>query len=602
MWKDSETNEDLLGYDVHAKMLKDIILDKSMLPISIGIFGNWGSGKSSLMLLLERELKLYQEATDADKKSCKGRILQIRFNSWQFENYENTKYALIDTILRAVVKDVKAHRRTGEKLKKLLGRIDWLSVISLAFSKTKDLIPYSQYIPTLDELKGLLKDEEYEEVQNACKGNRTGSLVSLFRSNFETLVKEAEYRAIVVYIDDLDRCAPERVIECLEAVKLFFQVANTAFIIGADIRIIEYAITQHYPLDKDKPKDAAYSPFSDYLEKLIQLPYKLPKLSRKEQETYILMLLAQQHLPNDYKKILEDYQNFRQKNRHEKYSFTQLKSLCTSATEAMENLVEIIPLMLEFLNGNPRQLKRFLNTLDVRMRLANAAGIGIYPNVLAKLMTLEYNPNTRNQFEDLYDKQMMTGYVEGIEDIESIAINEKQIDENGDWGKWASDSLIKWLACPPSLSNVMLRDYFWISRESLNEITPLENLISARVRNAFIRLRDTQAVSILKNKIPEECKNFDSEEKANFISLLNQALRNNPSDASCWRILNNDVSNQLITPSLDQIKRLLMGVKTTAITPVAKSFFVRMCSDPDVKEYLKEPTFDKKLINAIESR
>lgn len=52
MWSDNETKQDLLGYQVHADLLKKIILNDAMLPISIGVFGNWGSGKSSLMLLL----------------------------------------------------------------------------------------------------------------------------------------------------------------------------------------------------------------------------------------------------------------------------------------------------------------------------------------------------------------------------------------------------------------------------------------------------------------------------------------------------------------------------------------------------------------------
>ena len=56
MWSDNETGEDLLGYQVHASLLKDVILDKEMLPTSIGIFGNWGAGKSSLMLLLQKEI------------------------------------------------------------------------------------------------------------------------------------------------------------------------------------------------------------------------------------------------------------------------------------------------------------------------------------------------------------------------------------------------------------------------------------------------------------------------------------------------------------------------------------------------------------------
>lgn len=53
MWADNETNEDLLGYQVHADLLKEVVLDSTMLPITIGIFGDWGSGKSSLMLLMK---------------------------------------------------------------------------------------------------------------------------------------------------------------------------------------------------------------------------------------------------------------------------------------------------------------------------------------------------------------------------------------------------------------------------------------------------------------------------------------------------------------------------------------------------------------------
>ena len=56
MWSDNETTQDLLGYQVHADLLKKIILNDDMLPISIGVFGNWGSGKSSLMLLLQKSL------------------------------------------------------------------------------------------------------------------------------------------------------------------------------------------------------------------------------------------------------------------------------------------------------------------------------------------------------------------------------------------------------------------------------------------------------------------------------------------------------------------------------------------------------------------
>lgn len=90
MWSDNETTQDLLGYQVHADLLKKIILNDTMLPISIGVFGNWGSGKSSLMLLLEKSI-VQCEMPDADN----SRVIQIYFNSWQFESYDSTKLTMI---------------------------------------------------------------------------------------------------------------------------------------------------------------------------------------------------------------------------------------------------------------------------------------------------------------------------------------------------------------------------------------------------------------------------------------------------------------------------------------------------------------------------
>jgi predicted KAP-like P-loop ATPase len=90
MWADNETKDDLLGYQVHADLLRDVVLDPKMLPISIGVFGDWGSGKSSLMLLMQESIEKWKTKTEEEnkKKSAEQKkntkILQIMFNSWQF--------------------------------------------------------------------------------------------------------------------------------------------------------------------------------------------------------------------------------------------------------------------------------------------------------------------------------------------------------------------------------------------------------------------------------------------------------------------------------------------------------------------------------------
>ena len=57
MWSDIETSEDLLGYSVHASLLKEIVSDEKNLPLTIGLYGDWGSGKSSILKILEEQLK-----------------------------------------------------------------------------------------------------------------------------------------------------------------------------------------------------------------------------------------------------------------------------------------------------------------------------------------------------------------------------------------------------------------------------------------------------------------------------------------------------------------------------------------------------------------
>ena len=49
MWPDNETSTDLIGFKVHADLIREVVTDLSMLPVTIGIFGDWGGGKTSIM-------------------------------------------------------------------------------------------------------------------------------------------------------------------------------------------------------------------------------------------------------------------------------------------------------------------------------------------------------------------------------------------------------------------------------------------------------------------------------------------------------------------------------------------------------------------------
>lgn len=588
MWSDNETEEDLLGYQVHADLLKKIILNDAMLPISIGVFGNWGSGKSSLMLLLRQSLKEWEESQH------KEIILQVYFNSWQFESYDSTKLTMIESILEALDKDIKKRKDVFERADDFFERINFLKTGVFILKKAyENLTPdwLKKWLPTKNDLDKITGKDKYNNLlEDVTKGN-TSKFIATFRDLFEELVDDMGYKAVIVYVDDLDRCDPKRIIGCLEAVKLFVNVKKTAFIIGADERIIEYAISQHYPIQMKK--EDISSPFSDYLEKLIQLPYKLPRLSDNEQETYITLLLCKNHLTDVYfNEVHQKYLEFRKTDKHSKYNIDDIKSNVPQDKRidfhAVEFRLPTVPLIKRFLNGNPRQLKRFLNTLYVRQELAEVAGfIDIRPEVLTKLMVLEYNTLYNSRFEELYKLQNANRGVLPLDDVEQEAKTENGI-QNPQWkDNWSSDYLRQWLSSDPSLKDINLQNYFWIARDALKNEKPIASLVTNKVMLLFRELWILQASGTMKQKLPEIVNACDDSEKDMIVRLINDNLKRNPKSENCWRILNYDENNLLLSDKIDRLKLLFNNIRTEEIDPKAAIFFVRMSSlNDEIHHYI----------------
>lgn len=613
MWSDNETTQDLLGYQVHADLLKKIILNDAMLPISIGVFGNWGSGKSSLMLLLQQSLQEWEEfQQDKHKESQQNEhhnpiILQVYFNSWQFESYDSTKLTMIESILEALDKDINERKDVFERVDDFLVRINFLKAGVFILKKAyENLTPdwLKKWLPTKEDVDKIIGKDKYNNLlEDVTKGN-TSKFIATFRELFEELVEDMGYKAVIVYIDDLDRCDPKRIIGCLEAVKLFVNVRKTAFVIGADERIIEYAISQHYPIQMKK--EDISSPFSDYLEKLIQLPYKLPRLSDNEQETYITLLLCKNHLnKTQFDEIHQKYLNFRKTDKHSKYNIDDIKASIKNVDfYAVEYRLPIVPLIKQFLNGNPRQLKRFLNTLYVRQELAEVAGFrDINPDVLTKLMVLEYNTLYNSRFEELYKLQNANGGVLPLDDVEQEAKTENGI-QNPQWkDNWSSDYLRQWLSSEPSLKNINLQNYFWVARDALKNEKPIASLITNKVMRLFQRLCTLQLNGTMKRDLPGIINACDDSEKDMIVRLINDELRKNPKSENCWRILNNDENNLLLSDKIDRLKLLFSNIRTEDIDTKADVFFVRMLPlSDDIHDYIDSLPKAKTLTRAIERK
>lgn len=491
MWSDSIAKKDYLGFDVHANLIKGLIDEPGMLPITIGVFGDWGSGKSSIM----ESLKKAYDAENDKSTVC------LQFNGWVFEGYDDAKAALIEAILKSFESNKSLPRKAKNKIKKLAQSVNWMRAIGfgvknvavplVAASLTGGLSLGQQifeWIKGLTEnpqqIADAIKDLDYDKFKKKyLKEDKTPSLeeqyqvVRKFRDNFKEMLDEANIKKLIVLIDDLDRCLPDRIIDNLEAIKLFLNVDNTAFIIGADQRIVRDAIRHRYKdlMARDDEKENKRV-VVDYLEKLIQVPYNLPKLSDTEVETYITLLFCEDEFGKDgMSDVITAFKDFRKTDRYSVFGIEQVKKVITDKVvrKRLEDKVTLIsklsPLIAGNLDGNPRQIKRFLNTFILRKKLADVAKLADFKDdVLAKLMILEYAEP--NMFADLYSWQAQNkGYAQELKKFEKK-------NEDGEHGiedkykLWKDAKIIKWLDSEPFLANIDLRDYFWISRDRLESM------------------------------------------------------------------------------------------------------------------------------------
>lgn len=327
------------------------------------------------------------------------------------------------------------------------------------------------------------------------------------------MLTESDIKTLVVLIDDLDRCSPDRIIENLEAIKLFLNVPNTAFVIGADRRIIRQAVAWRYRDSLKASADAQTDPserlVDDYLEKLIQIPYRLPRLSPSEIETYLTLLFCKRYLdPDLFRLVWKESQNQRAKDRYCAFAQTNVLEvlkdslLPSKLTEALRIGASIASQITDVLQGNPRQVKRFLNAFFLRKKLADVAKLDeVKDEILVKLMLLEYTaPKLFDKFFSSMDGQ--TGLIEILAELEP-----KLDAKTGEPAQTTKDGLAewkpmeRWLAMEPLLATIDLRDYMWVTRDRLGSTMSGMTMVPPIVREVLKKVLSSVGDATGRNEI-----------------------------------------------------------------------------------------------------
>lgn len=565
MWSDNESEIDLLRFQYLSQTIAKVIRNERLLPTTIGVFGDWGCGKSTL-------LKLVEKSFETDDDTC-----VIRFNGWLFDGYDNAKSALMGTVLEEIKSYVETNKTLSAKLgddfkstcQRLFRRVDWMKAAGTATKLALPLVlaalidpslitasamgigAWKNLTSTLEKIKTNPNGKELEELQKLAaeytkdspaptESARTNILE--FRKEFAELIKMTELKRVVIMIDDLDRCLPETLIATLEAVKLFLFVPNTIFLLAADELLVQYAIRQQIPIEPDATRDVG----RDYLEKLIQIPVRIPKLSSSETESYMNLLYTEKYIVGNgdmFAGILKHVAEFVPDDLNARcFDRNHAKTLCGASYndnffKSLDQIANVAPAVASGLGGSPRRIKRFLNSFEIRLDLAEARKLKIMPEILAKIMALE--EVRLNDFKALANLQARSaGLPEEIKIAEqhlfppitrlpnTTASSPVPLSEVGkakaDTSKensndqtdalpnmvssWLIDSWMRaWLGSEPRLSNVDLRPYFYVAHDQLGVLTSAGNtlsLIASQVITALTGGNDAQRTIALKTLAP----------------------------------------------------------------------------------------------------
>ncbi len=267
-----------LNFEIYAEQLCRQAIEntrETKEAFTVGIFGSWGSGKTTLMRRIENNFndenflkkfnltKSQPRSNTVSKKICRT----IWFNPWKYDGKEDVRNALIQTILREIINDssdeivLKKCKRLAANFARCTGGIlGQLTKVGL----------YGATQP----IGGVLVEPIAKEIEDFILNNiKSDDDPYLFINKFEERFRDAVHNYVgiegrlIVFIDDLDRCLPENALTVLESLKLYLTQVNCIFFIGLDKRIIEQAVSHRYENIRVTGKE--------YIEKIIRLNFFL---------------------------------------------------------------------------------------------------------------------------------------------------------------------------------------------------------------------------------------------------------------------------------------------------------------------------------------
>jgi len=254
-----DDSSDLFGTLDKAKAIKEFL--ENCLNFSgtaekvqmIALYGNWGSGKSSILKFLEKDLD-------------KSKFVPVFFEAWKHEKDDNLALSLSDCIADKAPKtkndEIKAVAKTFLK--------NTYRLFKAGMSGINIRIPVgvlNLLFKPADMIKSI-EDSIEEDFENLSFYKQIKEFEKSFKNLENSILGKDNSKKIIVFVDDLDRCESEHVINILSAIKLFFTYGQrTVFFCAIDKQAVSNAINTKY-------KDIIKS--EEYLEKIFDVSFSMP--------------------------------------------------------------------------------------------------------------------------------------------------------------------------------------------------------------------------------------------------------------------------------------------------------------------------------------
>lgn len=520
MWNDIETTQDLLNFKVVANTAAQMIKDGNGQPVSIGVSGSWGVGKSSLVQMIGKSIKNLDDG---------NKYIFVNFNAWLYQGYDDARMALLQKVGDKILQEAEVRKNCIDKARDFIKRINWLRTVTFIAPVATGVItgsavagPLGSFIgavgglmsqsgmPTQDEITKV--KEAYSQVEPTLKEllsekekQSIPKEIAALRSLFQDLLEKLDL-TLIVLVDDLDRCLPNTAISTLEAMRLLLFIPKTAFIIAADEQMIRNSVRFHFG-----NVDFNDGLVTSYFDKLIQIPIRVPRLGTNEVKGYLILLLAD--LAQRRGQISQEEKELGQIEIIKLLKKSWAGGLTKSAIEtaygdASSKISKQIELADQLANimatsdhiaGNPRLIKRFLNNLLIRESVATAQEMSVSFEELVKIQLFERcAPPSAFEYLAKQVGESEDGKPPFLAELEEKVT--KAEDLTFPHESWKNVFISDWLKLSPPLADIDLRPLLFLSRDKAITLASYDEL-SPEGRELLTALFD--AKSFLSSLLPQ---------------------------------------------------------------------------------------------------